>query len=58
MTSYKYLTERIENLEDELEQAEQSIEEQQLLYKGAAAKFIETISMDDEEMVEHAVLSH
>jgi hypothetical protein len=53
-TNDEYLTERIGDLEDELEQAEQSIEELQLLYKGAAAKFIETISMDDEEMVEHA----
>lgn len=53
-TNDEYLTERIADLEDELEQAEQSIEVQQQLYKGAAAKFIETISMDDEEMVEHA----
>jgi hypothetical protein len=53
-TNDEYLTERIGGLEDELEHVEQSIEEQQRLYKGAAAKFIETISTDDEEMVEHA----
>ena len=53
-TNDEYSTERIGDLEYELEQAGQSAEEQQRLYKGAAAKFIETISMDDEEMVEHA----
>ena len=53
-TNDEYLTERIGDLEDELEQAENSIQEQQQLYKDAAARFIRSISLDDEEMVEHA----
>jgi len=48
-TNDEYLTEQIGDLQDELEQSKQTTEELQQLYKDTAAKFIEAISLDDEE---------